>query len=68
MDSAAKTKLIDTIIKGLPGRTSEAYTMSSFVEAVSVIFFKSTYPPNLVLFYYCGQKKLNCYLTIDTSI
>ena len=37
MDSAAKTKLIDTIIKGLPGRTSEAYTMSSFVEAVSVI-------------------------------
>ena len=36
MEPASKTKLINTIIKGLPGRTSEAYTMSSFVEAVSV--------------------------------
>jgi len=35
LDDANKTKLINTIIKGLPGRTSEAYTMSTFVEAVS---------------------------------
>ena len=34
--SQAKSRLIDTIIKGLPGRTSEAYTMESFKQAVEV--------------------------------
>ena len=34
--SEAKSKLIDTIVKGLPGRTSEAYTMESFKKAVEI--------------------------------
>ena len=33
----AKNKLVDTVIKGLPGRTSEAYTMDSFKNAVGVM-------------------------------
>jgi hypothetical protein len=31
-----KTKLVENIICGLPGRTSEAYTMTKFTEAVKV--------------------------------
>ena len=32
-----KGTLVDTIVKGLPGRTSEAYTMRTFKDAVEVI-------------------------------
>ena len=34
MTDETKEKLINTIVKGLPGRTSEAYTMEKFREAV----------------------------------
>ena len=36
MSNDKKQKLIDTIVKGLPGRTSEAYSMDQFKAAVHV--------------------------------
>ena len=38
-----KEKLVETIVKGLPGRTSQAYTMKSFLDAVQVRGTKNLY-------------------------
>ncbi len=35
MSEADKKKLVETIVCGLPGRTSEMYTMDKFKEAVA---------------------------------
>lgn len=39
MTTVEKSKLSETILKGLPGRTSEAYTMSNFKKAIEVWAF-----------------------------
>ena len=36
MDEKVKNRLVDTIIRGLPGKTSETYTMATFTNAVEV--------------------------------
>lgn len=63
MTEVGKNKLIDTVIKGLPGRTSEAYTMTTFIDAVSVsIVFKAHgYYGNCFLFKPCISRLMMTY-------